>query len=99
MVPDRDVPKVETPFIISFPLKYTACSQFGQATRPMLAFNMETREVVFLKDYWRADVGYGEGRRNLRAPGTMGATYGDFCHINGDSLFSPYYMAITFLPN
>jgi hypothetical protein len=22
----------------------------------MLAFNMETREVVFLKDYWRADV-------------------------------------------
>ena len=22
----------------------------------MLAFNMETREVIFLKDYWRADV-------------------------------------------
>jgi len=22
----------------------------------MLAFNMETKQVVFLKDYWRADV-------------------------------------------
>ncbi|KIM72609.1 hypothetical protein PILCRDRAFT_30353, partial [Piloderma croceum F 1598] len=51
-----DDPKVETPFIISFPPKYTARSPFGRATRPMLAFNMETREVVFLKDYWRADV-------------------------------------------
>jgi hypothetical protein len=56
MVSDRDDPKVETPFIISFPPKYTARSPFGRATRPMLAFNMETREVVFLKDYWRADV-------------------------------------------
>ena len=56
MVPDRDDPKVETPFIISFPPKYTARSPFGRATRPMLAFNMETREIVFLKDYWRADV-------------------------------------------
>jgi Fungal protein kinase len=56
MVPDRDDPKVETPFIISFPPKYTARSPFGRATRPMLAFSMETREVVFLKDYWRADL-------------------------------------------
>jgi len=31
MVLDRDVPKVETPFIISFPLKYTARSPFGRA--------------------------------------------------------------------
>jgi len=39
----------------------------------MLAFNMETKEIIFLKDYWRADVGrYGEGRRNLRAPGIKG---------------------------
>ena len=56
MVPDRDDPEVETPFIISFPPKYTARSPFGRATRPMLAFNMETKEIVFLKDYWRADV-------------------------------------------
>jgi hypothetical protein len=56
MVPDHDVPKVETPFIISFPPKYTARSPFGRATRPMLAFNMETREIVFLKNYWRADM-------------------------------------------
>ncbi|KIM72265.1 hypothetical protein PILCRDRAFT_82020, partial [Piloderma croceum F 1598] len=56
MVPDHDVPKVETPLIILFPPKYTARSPFGRATRPMLAFNMETREIVFLKGYWRADV-------------------------------------------
>ena len=56
MVPDRDNPAVETPFIISFPPKYTARSPFGRATRPILAFNMETREIVFLKYYWRADV-------------------------------------------
>jgi hypothetical protein len=56
MVADCDHPKAETSFIISFPPKYTAHSPFGQATRPMLAFNMETSEIVFLKDYWRADV-------------------------------------------
>jgi hypothetical protein len=56
MVPDRDDPTVETAFIISFPPKYTARSPFGRATRPMLAFNTETREIVFLKDYWRANV-------------------------------------------
>jgi hypothetical protein len=54
MVPDRDDPKVETPFSISFPPQYTARSPFGRATRPMLAFNTETGEIVFLKDYWRA---------------------------------------------
>jgi hypothetical protein len=56
MVPDCDNPVVETVFIISFPPKYTARSLFRRATRPMLAFNTETREIVFLKDYWRADV-------------------------------------------
>src|ERR1700685_551515 len=56
MVPDRDDPEVETPFIISFPLKYTARSPFGRATRPMLAFNTERRNIAFPKDYWRADV-------------------------------------------
>ena len=49
MVPDRDDPKI-------YHMKYTARSPFGRATRPMLAFNMETREIIFLKDYWRADV-------------------------------------------
>jgi hypothetical protein len=55
-VPDSDNPKVETPFIISFSPKYTARSPFTQATRLMLAFNVEMREIVFLKHYWRADV-------------------------------------------
>jgi hypothetical protein len=56
MVPDRDDPTVEKQFIISFPPKYTARSPFGRATRPMLAFDVEAGEIVFLKDYWRADV-------------------------------------------
>ena len=56
MVPDRDDPKIEKKFIISFPPKYTARSPFGRATRPMFAFDVEAREIVFLKDYWRADV-------------------------------------------
>lgn len=56
MVPDRDDPTQEKPFIISSPPKYTSRSPFGRATRPMLAFDMETKELVFLKDYWRTDV-------------------------------------------
>jgi len=56
MVPDRNNPKIEKKFIISFPPKYTARSPFGRATRPMMAYDMESREIVFLKDYWRADV-------------------------------------------
>ena len=54
--PDRNNPKIQKKFIISFPPKYTARSPFGRATRPMMAFDMESREIVFLKDYWRADV-------------------------------------------
>jgi hypothetical protein len=56
MAPDRNVPKVETLFFISFPPKYPACSLFGRVTRPLLAFNVETKEIIFLKDYWKADV-------------------------------------------
>ena len=56
MVPDRYDPAVEKRFVVSFPPNYTARSPFGRATRPMLAFDMETREIVFLKDYWRAAV-------------------------------------------
>jgi hypothetical protein len=55
MVPDRGKPQVEKRFVISFPPKYEAGSPFGRATRPMLAFDMETRKIVFLKDYWRID--------------------------------------------
>ena len=42
-VPDRDIPEIETPFIISFLPKYATHSSFGRATQPMLAFNMEMR--------------------------------------------------------
>jgi hypothetical protein len=57
MVPGHNVPEVETPFIVSSPPKYTTHSPFGRATWPMVAFNMETRQLVFLKEYWRVDVG------------------------------------------
>jgi hypothetical protein len=56
MVPVRDDPKVKKRFIILFPLKYTTRSQFGLATRAMLAFDVEAKDIVFLKDYWRASV-------------------------------------------
>jgi hypothetical protein len=52
----HDDPKVEKPFIISFPPKYIARSPFGRATRPMLAFDLEVESLVFLKDYWRVDM-------------------------------------------
>ena len=66
MVLDRNNPKIEKKFIISFPPKYTAHLLFGRATRPMMAFNMELREIVFLKDYWRADVDGMEKARFMR---------------------------------
>ena len=56
IVPDRNKPEDEKRFVVSFPQKYTARSPFGRATRPMLAFDMEKGTIVFLKDYWRADV-------------------------------------------
>jgi len=56
MLPDRDDPDVETPFIISFPPKYTARSPFGRSHSTDVGVQYETREIVFLKDYWRADV-------------------------------------------
>ena len=46
---------------------YTARSPFGRATRPMLAFDMETREIVFLKDYWRAAVDETEKEGDIYA--------------------------------
>jgi hypothetical protein len=36
----------------------------------MLAFDMETREIIFLKDYWRADVdGMEKEYRSCRVTG------------------------------
>ena len=55
-VPDRDNPEVKKRIVVSFPPKHTARSPFGRATRPMLAFDIEMGEIIFLKDYWRADV-------------------------------------------
>lgn len=66
-VPERDDPKDEKSFIISFPPNYTARSPFGRATRPMLAFDMEMKEIIFLKDYWRADVDGMDKEGNIYA--------------------------------
>ena len=55
-VPDRNNPEDEKQFVVSSPPDYTARSPFGRGTRPMLAFDMEKGEIVFLKDYWRTDL-------------------------------------------
>ena len=56
VVSDRVNAEDEKQFVVSFPPVYTARSPFGRGTRPMLAFDMEKEKIVFLKDYWRADV-------------------------------------------
>ena len=45
----------EHDFLISYPPKYSYCSPFGRATRPMRAYDMLKKKVVFVKDYWRPD--------------------------------------------
>ncbi|KAF8193751.1 hypothetical protein BJ912DRAFT_230456 [Pholiota molesta] len=58
MVPDRDdpSPEKEKPFLISYPPFYETRSPFSRATRAMLAFDLTEKRLVFLKDYWRANV-------------------------------------------
>lgn len=58
MVPSRGNPKpdLEQPFIIPSPPQYDCRSPFARATRPMTAFDCTSRELVFLKDYWRPNV-------------------------------------------
>ena len=53
---DRDSPEAEQRFVISFPPNFKPHSPFSRATRPMVAFDIETREIVFLKDYHGVDV-------------------------------------------
>jgi hypothetical protein len=56
MVPERDNPDQEHPFLISSPPYYASRSPFSRATRGFLAFDLTEGELVFLKDYWRPDV-------------------------------------------
>lgn len=51
----------ERDFVVSFPPNYMARLPFGRGTRPMLAFDMKDKKVVFLKDYWRAEGVDNEG--------------------------------------
>ena len=53
---DRDSPEAEQRFVISFPPNFKPHSLFSRATRPMMVFDIETREIVFLKDYHGVDV-------------------------------------------
>jgi len=54
MIPGRD-DTTEHAFLISYPPRYTYRSPFGRATRPMRAYDMEKKKIVFVKDYWRPD--------------------------------------------
>lgn len=59
LVPDINDPTVEKAFIIPLPLEYQPCSPCSRATRPTVAFDLETKKLVFLKEYWRPDVAGG----------------------------------------
>lgn len=54
MIPDRDDTS-EHAFLISYPLRYTYRSPFGRATRPMRAYGLNRKKIVFVKNYWRPD--------------------------------------------
>ena len=57
MIPDRDDTS-EYAFLISYPPRYTCHSPFGRATRPMQAYDMNKKNIVFVKDFWRPDAIY-----------------------------------------
>lgn len=52
VIPDRDTAQ-EFNFLISYPPRYNRHSPVGRATRPMIAFDLTTEKLVFVKDYWR----------------------------------------------
>ena len=54
MILDRDDTS-EYAFLISHPPRYTYRSPFGRATRPMQAYDMNKKKIVFVKDFWRPD--------------------------------------------
>ncbi|KAF8184434.1 hypothetical protein BJ912DRAFT_974826 [Pholiota molesta] len=55
MVPARsDTPRDERPFSLPYPPRHASRSPFSRAPRATLAVDFPTRNVVFLKDYWRA---------------------------------------------
>ena len=56
MIPARNDPSVEHPHIISYPPTYQRQLILGRATREMVAVDVETRELLFVKVYWRASV-------------------------------------------
>lgn len=56
MVPDRDDAAKEGEFLVCYPLSHNTPSPFSRSTRGMLAFDLTTKQLVFIKDYWRPDV-------------------------------------------
>ena len=56
MIPARNDPSVEHPHIISYPPTYQRQSTFGRTTRAMIAVDVETQKLVFVKACWRANV-------------------------------------------
>jgi hypothetical protein len=67
MVPDAHDSKVEKEkaFIVPFPPLYRPRSPFSRSTRPMVAFDLETKKLVFMKDYWRPNVADIEKEGNI----------------------------------
>jgi hypothetical protein len=52
-ISDRENPDIQHLHLASFPPPYQRISPFGRMTRTLQAFDLETKEFVFVKDYWR----------------------------------------------
>ena len=52
-ISDRENADIQHLHLASFPPPYQRISPFGQRTRTLQAFDLETKEFVFVKDYWR----------------------------------------------
>ncbi|KIM44449.1 hypothetical protein M413DRAFT_353590 [Hebeloma cylindrosporum] len=52
-ISDRETEVIQHSHLISYPPPYQRISPFGRITRTLHAFDEETKEFVFVKDYWR----------------------------------------------
>ncbi|KIM40756.1 hypothetical protein M413DRAFT_28524 [Hebeloma cylindrosporum] len=52
-IPDRENGEIQHSHLISYPPPCQPSSSFERMTRTVQAFDLETKEFVFVKDYWR----------------------------------------------
>ena len=54
-ISDRENRQNQHVHVISYPPPYQQMSPFGRMTRTLMAFDVVTKEFVFVKDYWRVE--------------------------------------------